>query len=128
MMDNIKQLMKDGYLCNPQQACTLRRFTLDEGKARGAQVIEVVTAGGLQIDFLPDSGLDIGQVRYRGVNMSWISKNGCDAPSADNPFENEFLHYFRYVCDVLCYREGESPQGRSSDEFDLLDTEGLKVL
>ena len=32
-----------------------RRFTLDEGKARGAQVIEVVTAGGLQIDFLPDS-------------------------------------------------------------------------
>lgn len=94
MMDNMKQLMKDGYLCNPQQACTLRRFTLDEGKARGAQVIEVVTAGGLQIDFLPDSGLDIGQVRYKGVNMSWISKNGYDAPSADNPFENEFLHYF----------------------------------
>ncbi len=117
MMDNIKQLMKDGYLCNPQQACTLRRFTLDEGRARGAQVIEVVTAGGLQIDFMPDSGLDIGQVRYRGVNMSWISKNGCDAPRADMPFENEFLKYFP---GGLLYTGGlrsAGPANRDGDEW-----------
>ena len=88
------ELMKAGYLCNPQQACTVRRVTIDEGKARGAQVIEIATAGGLSLDLMPDSGLDIGQARYRGVNMSWISKNGCDAPRSDNPFENEFLHYF----------------------------------
>ena len=109
--------MKSGYMCNPQQACTLRRFTLDEGKARGAQVIEVVTAEGLQIDFLPDSGLDIGQVRYKGVNMSWISKNGFDAPREDMPFENEFLHYFP---GGLLYTGGlrsTGPANRDGDEW-----------
>ena len=90
----MEKLLKSGYVSNPGQVFTLRRFTLEEGRARGAQVIEAVTAGGLQVDFLPDSGLDIGQVRYRGVNMSWISKNGVDAPRLDMPFENEFLNYF----------------------------------
>ncbi|MBQ3269577.1 MAG: aldose 1-epimerase family protein [Clostridia bacterium] len=88
------ELIRSGYVCNPQQAYTLRRLTVDEGKARGSQIIEIATAGGLQLDLLPDSGLDIGQARYRGVNMSWISKNGPDAPRCDNPFENEFLKYF----------------------------------
>ena len=88
------ELIRSGYVCNPQQAYTLRRLTVDEGKARGSQIIEIATAGGLQLDLLPDSGLDIGQARYRGVNMSWISKNGPDAPRCDNPFENEFLTYF----------------------------------
>lgn len=88
------KLIKSGYLCHPQQAYTLRRVTIDEGKARGAQVIEIDTAGGLHVDLLPDSGLDIGQVRFKGVNMSWISKNGPDAPRCDIPFENEFLKYF----------------------------------
>lgn len=31
-----------------------------------------------------------------------------------------FLRYFRFVCDVICYHGGETPQGKSSDEFDLL--------
>lgn len=39
----------------------------------------------------------------------------------DNIIDDEFLRYFRFVCDVLCYRAGKSPQGRSGDEFDLLD-------
>lgn len=54
-----------GYIGNPGQLYTLRRVTLSEGKARGTQIIEVCTAGGLQIDILPDSGLDIGQARYK---------------------------------------------------------------
>ena len=90
----MEKLLKSGYLCHPRQACSLRRVTVAEGKARGAQIIEVDTAGGLHVDLLPDSGLDIGQVRFRGVNMSWISKNGPDAPRCDLPFENEFLKYF----------------------------------
>ena len=83
-----------GYLCHPWQACTLRRVTLEDGKARGTQVIEVTTAGGLALDILPDAGLDIGQVRYRGVNVSFISKNGYDSPAAISPHEDEFLRTF----------------------------------
>lgn len=90
----MEQLQKSGYLCNPQQAYTLRRVTISEGKAKGAAVIEVCTAGGLQVDILPDSGLDIGQVRYKGVNMTFISKNGYDRPERFLPYENEFLKTF----------------------------------
>ena len=111
------ELYKSGYLCNPGQAYTLRRMTVDEGRARGSQVIEVATAGGLQLDLLPDSGLDIGQARYRGVNMSWISKNGPDAPRYDMPFENEFLKYFP---GGLLYTGGLrscGPANRDGDEW-----------
>ena len=90
----MEKLFESGYVCHPRQVYTLRRVTVDEGKARGTQIIEIDTACGLHVDLLPDSGLDIGQVRYRGVNMSWISKNGPDAPRCDIPFENEFLKYF----------------------------------
>lgn len=90
----MENLQKSGYLCNPQQAYTLRKVTVSEGRARGASVIEVCTAGGLQVDILPDAGLDIGQVRFKGINMTFISKNGFDSPALVNAYENEFLNYF----------------------------------
>jgi len=90
----MEQILKSGYLCNHQQVYTLRRVTINEGKAKGASVIEVSTAGGLQVDILPDSGMDIGQVRYKGVNMTFISKNGYDCPSSFTPWEDEFLRTF----------------------------------
>lgn len=40
----------------------------------------------------------------------------------NNITDDEFLHYFKYICDVICYKEGGTPQGRSYDEFDLLKT------
>ena len=55
MQDWIRQ----GYIGHPGQLCSLRRVTLSEGKARGTQVIEVATAGGLSLDVLPDTGLDL---------------------------------------------------------------------
>lgn len=90
----MEKLQKSGYLCNPQQAYTLRKVTVSEGRAKGATVIEICTAAGLQVDILPDAGLDIGQVRYKGINMTFISKNGFDNPALVNAYENEFLHYF----------------------------------
>ena len=90
----MENLLKSGYLCHPQQAYTLRKVTVAEGRAKGTTVIEICTAGGLQVDLLPDAGLDIGQVRFRGTNMSFISKNGFDSPALVNVCENEFLHFF----------------------------------
>ena len=43
--------------------------------------------------------------RYRGNN---------------NIIDDEFLCYFKFVCDIICYHNGGTPQGRSYDEFDLL--------
>ena len=90
----MEQLQKSGYICHPQQMYTLRRLTLSEGKAKGTDIIEVCTAGGLQVDILPDTGLDIGQVRYKGTNMTFITKNGYDNPALTIPYEMEFLNTF----------------------------------
>lgn len=87
-------LRRSGYLSHSQQAYTLRRVVLEEGRARGTRVIEICTAGGLQLDILPDTGLDIGQLRYKGMNMAFISKNGYDSPAVDLPYEREFLNTF----------------------------------
>ena len=35
--------------------------------------------------------------------------------------DDGFLRYFTYICDILCYESGGTPQGRSSDPLDLLD-------
>ncbi len=40
---------------------------------------------------------------------------------SDDLIDDEFLRYFRFVCDVICYREGQSPQGKRNDEFSLLN-------
>ena len=91
---NLKELQKQGYIGNPAQLVTLRRVTLGEGKAKGTEIIEVKTAGGLELDILPDTGLDIGQCRFRGINMSWMSKNGYDSPTVFSPYETEFVNTF----------------------------------
>lgn len=49
------------------------------------------------------------------TDMLWSYRKG------DQVIDDEFLRYFRFICDVLCYRSGGSPQGKSSDEFDLLE-------
>ncbi|MBO5952800.1 MAG: aldose 1-epimerase family protein [Oscillospiraceae bacterium] len=90
----MEKMMKSGYVNHPQQLYTLRRVTVNEGKAKGTEIIEVCTAGGLQVDILPDAGMDIGQVRYKGVNVTFISKNGYDSPAAIMPYEGEFLNTF----------------------------------
>ena len=72
----MRELMENGYIGHPGQLVTLRRVTVAEGKAKGTEIIEVKTAGGLELDVLPDAGLDIGQCRYKGVNMSWRPRCG----------------------------------------------------
>lgn len=109
------KLEKSGYLCHPGQMYTLRRMTVSEGKAKGTAVIEICTAGGLQLDLLPDAGLDIGQVRYKGTNVTFLSKNGYDSPAAISSHETEFLKTFPggllYTCGLRstggAHRDGE---------------------
>ena len=39
----------------------------------------------------------------------------------DNIIDDEFLRYFHFICDIICYQSGGTPQGKSDDEFDLLN-------
>lgn len=111
------QQIKQGYLGNPAQLFTLRRVTMTEGRAKGTDIIEVCTAGGLSLDILPDAGLDIGQCRYKGINMSWMSKNGYDSPAAIMPYETEFSNTFPGGLLYTCGLRSAGPANRDKGEW-----------
>lgn len=54
------------------------------------------------------------------TDMLWQYRDSGSGSAEDAVIDDEFLKYFRFICDVLCYQSGESPQGKSPDEFDLL--------
>jgi hypothetical protein len=72
----------------------VERIRFMEGKAKDSEAYDVTTGGGLRLVILPDRGLDIVSASYRGINLSFLSKNGVTGAAATNPLENEFLHYF----------------------------------
>ena len=113
----MQKMIRDGYIGNPSQLVSLRRVTISEGKARGTSVIEVKTAGGLELDILPDTGLDIGQCRFLGVNMSWMSKNGYDNPAVIHPFETDFVNTFPGGLLYTCGLRSAGPANRDSGEW-----------
>lgn len=113
----MKKIMETGYIGSPGQLYTLRRVTVAEGRAKGTDIIEVCTAAGLQLDILPDAGLDIGQARFRGVNMSWMSKNGYDSPAAISHHEDEFLRTFPGGLLYTCGLRSAGPAHRDGDEW-----------
>lgn len=113
-----QDIEKSGYICYPGQLYSVRRMNITDGKAKGMSVIEINTADGLQVDILPDTGLDIGQVRYKGINTTFISRNGYDNTAVINPYEMEFLNTFPggmlYTCGLRttggAHRDGDEWQ------------------
>ena len=113
----LQELIRKGYIGNPLQLCTLRHVTVSEGKAKGTRIIEVKTAGGLELDVLPDAGLDIGQCRFKGINMSWMSKNGYDSPAVISPYETEFVNTFPGGLLYTCGLRSAGPANRDNGEW-----------
>ncbi len=113
----MQDFVRKGYISHPAQLCTLRRVTVAEGKAKGTEMIEVKTAGGLELDVLPDGGLDIGQCRFQGVNMSWMSKNGYDSPALIHPYETEFVNTFPGGLLYTCGLRSAGPANRDKGEW-----------
>ena len=93
------------FLGCPSQMYGVDRMIFDEGKAKGTAVYEVRTGGGLTYKVMADTGLDIGELTYRGVNIHYLSKNSHQSPYAYHPFESDFLHTFPagmlYTCGLL---------------------------
>ena len=103
------------YIGNSGQVYGVRRVILDEGNARGIALYQVKTAGGLTLDILPDTGLDIGNLRYKGVNISYMTKNGYDSPVRFLPVSNEFGHYFPGGMLFTCGLLSAGPENTTDD-------------
>ena len=88
------------------------------GKAGGSRQIRVNTCNGLSVVLLPDRGLDIAEIYYKGVKVSFISKNGITGQNAVNPHETEFLNYFAGGMLTTCGLRNAGPACREeSSEY-----------
>lgn len=103
------------YAGNSEQVYGVRRIILDEGNARGIAIYQVHTAGGLDVEILADTGLDMGHLRYKGVNMNYMSKNGYDSPSRFLPLSGQFDHYFPGGMLFTCGLMSAGPENTDSE-------------
>lgn len=55
------------------------------------------------------------------TDMLWQYRDSGSGSPDDEVIDDEFLKYFHFICDIICYQAGESPQGKSPDEFDMLE-------
>ena len=112
-------MMRDfrAYVGNEEQVYGVRRVILDEGNAKGIALYQVTTAGGLELDILPDSGLDIGRVKYKGVNINYTTKNGYDSPVRFLPIHGEFDRYFPGGMLFTCGMLSAGPENVDAGEF-----------
>jgi hypothetical protein len=57
----------------------------------------------------------INKIDINWTDMLWQYRGD------DNVTDDEFLRYFTFICDIICYKHNLSPQGKSHDPFYLID-------
>lgn len=63
----------------------------------------------------------VAKIDKAWTDLLWRYRNGGSGDSADdNIIDDEFLRYFKFICDIICYKNGKSPQSYSNDIFELL--------
>ena len=76
------------------QIAGARVVEIESGKGRGTRAVEVHNAAGLGFTVLADQCLDILDLRYKGMNIGFISKNGLVGNQFFDAHGEEFLHYW----------------------------------
>ncbi|GAB1482932.1 aldose 1-epimerase family protein [Treponema sp.] len=74
------------------QVAGVRDLEFASGKAKGTRALEMYNLAGLRCTVLPDKCMDIADLSYRGMNLSFSSKNGITANKFFNALDNEFLY------------------------------------
>lgn len=100
----------DGRISNFAQAASLRRYTLTDGEEKGLEVIDCDN-GRLRFLLNVSKALDVMQLYDRGVNVSFLSKNGFT--QREKPFARRFEGGMLYTCglDAIGGIEGHEIHG-----------------
>ena len=84
---NIELLKQLG---NIDQIAGIRESRLLRGRGEGIQIAEFYNAAGLRFSVVPDRCMDLYDLSYKGVNLSYHCKNGLTSPQAFNSADGEF--------------------------------------
>lgn len=75
---------------HPEQLCGIREAKLIHGPGEGVAVAEFHNAAGLRFTVVPDRCMDLYDLSYRGVNLSFLSRNGLRSPMSYTALNGEF--------------------------------------
>jgi hypothetical protein len=76
------------------QICGIESFEYNDGSARGVRALQLKNPGGLQLVVLPDRGMDIVSLEFKGVPLCWRSGAGIVSPYFYSAHEWEWLRSF----------------------------------
>ena len=65
---------------DPSALCGIRDFTFNDGPARGMRALKLKNGRGIELTVLPDRGLDIPYLSYKGANIGLLNKVGVRSP------------------------------------------------
>lgn len=83
-----------------EQLARIRRSTLSEGPGKGLDIAHFRNAAGLEFTVVPGRCMDIYDLSYRGVNLSFMSKAGLT--SSFSPMNGEFSNQWAAGALVTC--------------------------
>ena len=81
-------------LGNMNQLAGIRTYNLSSGKGKDTLLSEVWNAQGLRFSCALDKCMDLYDLSYKGINISFQSKNGLTGSKHFNALENEFFEYW----------------------------------
>lgn len=96
---NIELLKQLG---NISQLAGIRESKLLHGRGEGIQLAEFYNAAGLRFTVVPDRCMDLFDLSYKGVNLSFQCKNGLTSPQAFSPCDGEFCEQWPAGMLVTC--------------------------
>ncbi len=112
-MDDASSLLS--FLSSMDPLCSADELEMVSGLARGSRLVRVRN-GPLAFDILPDRGMNLGNLDYRGLPLAWLSSVGYAAPAFYEAANMGWLRTFSggalVTCGLLnagdpCVDEGE---------------------
>lgn len=67
-------------VCDMSIIAGIKPYTLFDGPERGVFAVDVWTGAGLQYTVVPDRGMNICNVKYRGIPLDWTSGTAVTSP------------------------------------------------
>lgn len=111
---NIELLKQLG---NIDQLAGIREARLLRGRGEGIAVAEFYNAAGLRFSVVPDRCMDIFDCSYRGINLSFQSKNGLTSPQAFCPSDGEFAEQWPAGMLVTCGLDNVGGHASGNGEY-----------
>ena len=89
-------------LGNIEQIAGIRQSRIIDGPGKGTAIASFHNAAGLRFTVLPDRGMDLYDLSFRGINLSFLSKNGLVSAERFSPSIGEFCDQWSAGAMVTC--------------------------